>query len=799
MVEKVISVKADLKQAQKEFERLTKTIEEQKKITNEFEQEVVVLEQKLKSTPKNALSAQKKLKDQIGKTKDAIKENRVAIKGLSQEQKRAKKVVSSLTEENKKSAGSLDGINSAADRFTGGAASKFKAVQTGLKGVALGFKGIGTAIAASGIGLLALIIASVVTAFKSSEEGQNKFAKLMGIIGTVTGNFLDLLADLGEKVISVFENPKKAIKDFANLIKENIINRFEGLIELIPQLGKAVSALFKGNFLEAGEIAANAVAKVSLGVEDVTGKLKAAANAVKDFAKEQVKEGNIAAKIANMRAEATKKERALITERAEADRKIAELREKAADKENFSAEERIKAILEAGKLNEEITNKEIETARLRFEAKKAENELSRSTIEDKDEEARLEARLIELETARLKKQKSLTAEVTTARREAATERKAIETEEAARQKAINDKRIALDKMVADSQIKTAEDKAILDKERALKEIEVLDATETEKGELRRDTAAFYDAQIAEARKKDKKKEDEDLERRKKELAGFREAARDAVALSEGDQEDLEVIKTEEKYNRLIELATKFGEDTAVLEAAKEQATADLKEGFALRKVDQEQAIEDARKAIREDSLNHLIGIAGAETDIGKALLLAKQAIRAQELIDGIKSKITAAKEASEKATIRGAEATADIAAGSAKAASILPPPFNIPTIIAYAAQAFSIISSVRKAVSAAKGRVSGISAKSPASRIPAKRELKSIPPSFNVVGASQTNQIADAVGNRLGGNLVEGLGGKIEGQTTSLQQQPIKTYVVAKDVSSAQELDNNIIGDSGLG
>ena len=41
--------------------------------------------------------------------------------------------------------------------------------------------------------------------------------------------------------------------NFVDLIKENIINRFEGLLELIPQLGKAINALFKGNFSEAGK------------------------------------------------------------------------------------------------------------------------------------------------------------------------------------------------------------------------------------------------------------------------------------------------------------------------------------------------------------------------------------------------------------------------------------------------------------------------------------------------------------------------------------------------------------------
>ena len=52
-------------------------------------------------------------------------------------------------------------------------------------------------------------------------------------------------------------------------------------------------------------------------------------------------------------------------------------------------------------------------------------------------------------------------------------------------------------------------------------------------------------------------------------------------------------------------------------------------------------------------------------------------------------------------------------------------------------------------------------------------------PDFNIVGASPSNQLAGAV----------------KGQF----QQPVKAYVVSKDVSTAQEMDRNIIGSASLG
>jgi hypothetical protein len=51
--------------------------------------------------------------------------------------------------------------------------------------------------------------------------------------------------------------------------------------------------------------------------------------------------------------------------------------------------------------------------------------------------------------------------------------------------------------------------------------------------------------------------------------------------------------------------------------------------------------------------------------------------------------------------------------------------------------------------------------------------LPAIPPAFNIVGQSDTNQLADAIG----------------GQT----QKPTRAFVVSNDVTTAQELDRNII------
>ena len=386
--------------------------------------------------------------------------------------KEAEKNVDDLNEGINETKTGVGDVANAADSMTGGFVSKFKGVIASVKKGIGAFKSLKVAIAATGLGALVIAIGAVITAFKSSEEGQNKFAKLMGIIGAVTGNFVDLIADLGEKIISAFENPKEAMSSFANLLQENIINRFEGLVKLVPRLGEAIGLLFQGKFGEAGKVAADAVGQVILGVENVTDKVKGATEAVGDFIKENQREAKIAANIADMRAKADKAERQLILDRAKADRERAELLDKAVDKENYTAEQRIAFLEEAAAIEEAITQQEIEAARLRFEAKKQENELSKSTKEDKDEEAQLEARLIELETARLRKQKAVTAQLSGVRREAQAERDAEAAEEEKKrkereaqelkdkqelekakleaEKKANEQRIAMEKAVQDS-------------------------------------------------------------------------------------------------------------------------------------------------------------------------------------------------------------------------------------------------------------------------------------------------------------------------------------------------------------
>ena len=338
------------------------------------------------------------------------------------------------------------------DAVSGGAITKFKGLTGTIKGVSKGFKTLKGAIIASGIGALALIIAGVIQAFKSSEEGQDKFAKLMAIIGSVVGNLTDILSDFGEAVIEVFANPVESIKKFGKSIQDFIMGKVDQLIKGVGLLGSAFGKLFDGDFAGAAEDLGKGVLEINRAINPAVIAAEALYNGVnktidatKELIKETIKDAKLAAKISDAKAKADRLERDLIVDRAEANRTRAKLLEQAIDKENFSTAQRIEA------------------ARIRSEAKTLENSLSKSTKEDLIEEEQLKARLIDLETAKLTKQKEVTGQIIALKAEEAAALKAIADQAAAEDKERDD-RIAKEKADAAAKAKTAKDQA--DKEEA---------------------------------------------------------------------------------------------------------------------------------------------------------------------------------------------------------------------------------------------------------------------------------------------------------------------------------------------
>jgi len=375
---KEIIIDINLKDAEKNLQAINETLKVQKNIIADLQIANTKLENQLQKTSKRDLNRRRDLGKQIDKNKQLIKEEQAGIKKNTLVRDKANDSLKTA----KDNSTDLSGAMGVLDRQTGGLASGLTNLSAGgLKKTIKGFMTLKTLAMASVLGLIVGAIVALKTAFTSSEDGQNKFLSIMTQIGVVVGNVTDIVADLGM-----------------------------GLFNAGKSLAKLITGDFAGATAAFGEMIVN---------------VDSATNSIANFGEETKKEIKLAKELSEQRAQADKAERRLLVERAEANRKVAELRERAADKENVTVKERIEAIKEAGEIEEEITAKEIEAARLRFEAKKTENSLSKSTKEDLNEEAQLQATLIDLETARLRKQKALTAEITTALREEESERNRI--------------------------------------------------------------------------------------------------------------------------------------------------------------------------------------------------------------------------------------------------------------------------------------------------------------------------------------------------------------------------------------
>ena len=379
-------------------------------------------------------SSVKKAEKTMAKSSKTITKMGGATKKLNTNLDATGKAIKKTSESSNGLGTSLGGI----DRLTGGMGSKLSGMRSALGGVIKSFKSLKFAIIATGLGALVLAVVAVGKAFTSSEEGQNKFAKIMGVIGAITGNLMDILADLGEKIIGVFENPKQAIIDLKDLIIENITNRITSLIDTFGFLGSAIKKVFSGDFTGAIDDAKAAGSSYVDSLTGVKNSIDKVTKATKDFVKEQIKEGNAAAKVADMRAKADKIDRALIVERSILESKIAELRLKAKKEDSVSAKDRKAALLEARDLEESLLSAETKALVLRKDAQVLENTFSRTNKENLDKEANAIAAVNNQTARRATVARTLQRELNTVNAQVATEASKAAAEKIAAEKEISD-------------------------------------------------------------------------------------------------------------------------------------------------------------------------------------------------------------------------------------------------------------------------------------------------------------------------------------------------------------------------
>ena len=239
--------------------------------------------------------------------------------------------------------------------------------------------------------------------------------------------------------------------------------------------------------------------------------------------------------------------------------------------------------------------------------------------------------------------------------------------------------------------------------------------------------------------KDKEARDAELAG-EKQLAELKKQIRDAEAVSEDEKRALEIEKVTAHYDNLIALARKNGLDITKLEEAKNNKIT------SLNKESNDEEIKDDKMTTEKKVELTLVGLGGIAQLVGQSSGFGKAVAVAQAIQDTYAG---ANKAIAQGGIFGGIAAAGIIAAGLANVKKITSTKTPQPPAL----------------LGASTG--GGVATPSPQA------------PSFNIVGSDPQTQLADAIGQQT--------------------QKPVKAFVVAGDVSTAQSLDRNIIQESSLG
>jgi len=441
--------------------------------------------------------------------------------------------------------GSTAGATNMLDRFSGGAVTAFRNGVKGARAMAVSMRTLRAAVISTGIGAVVVAVVALVQAVSRLQRVQDQYTQVTAALNVVFDALLDRVAFLGEILINIFKDPQKGLEELGQMILDNLLNRLEGVLLLVPRLSEAIIKLFKGDFAEAGQIAFDAVAQVTQGVENATEKIK-------EQAEEMARLASIAAML-EKRTQALKDTQIeQIETQAIRNKQIAQARLLAKD-EALSFEERTTALQKAIKLEKENLAEKLANEKVEAEILADQNRLTESSREDREAEAQARAKVTELETQSILQQKRLFTELLTIQKQ-----------------------------------KEAADKAATAKE------------EKNKADQLKKEEEFSDAKL--------KVEDEIFK---------------AISEAQLSQQEKEILANEEKYNKLLDLAVKFGLDTAQLEDERNRTTDEINARYAKQRADQNDK-ENKEQIARDKELNNLriegaIGVGNAIGELAEAL------------------------------------------------------------------------------------------------------------------------------------------------------------------------------------
>ena len=721
-IEKTIDINVNSSEAIKDITLLNSVLEEQEQITIELLREQQKLEQQLRDTPKNSLAAQKKLTTQLNHVKDSIKDQNLSVKELKVQQKSLGKGTNDLTNDLVSNGGAMGILNN----LTGGLAQQFKDSYEAISLSSKGLSGFKKAMLATGIG--ALVVG----------------------VGLLVANF-DKIKDFLSGITAESKAAREALEKEAEALNQTIAKQTTRL--------QAVARAYESGALK-GENLKNVVDDLNEKYEDANLELDENNNLTEDslaFIDSQVKAIKIQAR---NKAILTNIE-ALYSDELQAQTLIGQQNNRfmveRAKLEELLAKQLANDPLDSTKAN--ALRKQI--ARSQEKQKDIANEIKSLTNQRASIQSAIDKETKKLDFTQFSKPKKRSKD---SGKDSGKSAEDIEKEEAKKLEELKSK-IRDESANKEDEARALQLKKIREhNEKLLKEAEAAELKTQELEDSLNEKViakqAEFDAIDEERRKK---KDAEDAASRLKQ----QEEKISELKL----QKDFEELSFQEQKDLLKEREAALLLDKVFFKTLTTEQLLGLQESYSKASADiakKEIELEAQKTAAKQKAVDDAISLAGAESKIGKALLILKQGLALKEMIMEAKKTLAFSSIAVAKSTVAVAEGTAQ----TAKVGF----PQNIPLLIGYAAQAAGIISAISSATGKAKSAASSFGGGGGSISTPSAPPA---PPSFNVVGASGSSQLADAIGGQ--------------------SQQPIQTYVVANDVTTAQSLQNNIVEGATIG
>jgi len=235
-----------------------------------------------------------------------------------------------------------------------------KDAQGGFKKMGGAIKGMGTALKAAGIGLVVALFAKLMDVFRQNQSVVDFFNVAMESLSIAFNDLFKFLSNNIGAVTgyfkSIFEDPKQSIIDFGTSIKENLIERFESLMDTFGHLGKALKHLFDGEYQDAwqsvkdaGKESVDIITGVDGSVDKITETVTKATKVIKDYAKSTIDTATTMVELRKQSELAAVQVQGLIEEYDRQAEKLRQVR----DDETKTFEERIAANEELGRVLKE--------------------------------------------------------------------------------------------------------------------------------------------------------------------------------------------------------------------------------------------------------------------------------------------------------------------------------------------------------------------------------------------------------------------------------------------------------------